>query len=123
MLITKETEEAKDKHFATRDISRRAKLAVEQNVRLFNSPQHKEVVEQVNVIVSKMFAHIDAVYETARPATKKFPAHTEVKFSNVVLFGRDKHTEVKRQVIKELSAFNLDLIYKPNTNSYSVKVK
>ncbi len=123
MFITKDTEEATNKHFAIKDISRRAKIAYDNNKQLFNDIEHKATVEHVRNILLTMFAHVDATFETARNSTKRYPAHTEVKCSNVTLYCRDKHVALKRTVVEQLGVLGLDLIYKPNTNSYSVKVK
>ena len=122
MFVTKDTEEATNKKFAIRDISRRAKVAYDQNVRLFNSPEHKATIEYVKNTMEGMFADVDAIFETARPATKRSPAHTEVKFNKVTLYKRERHLELKGEVVEKLGQLNIDLIYKPKTNSYSVKV-
>lgn len=123
MLITKDTNEAQNKFFAIQDISRRAKAAVNDNPELFNSMEHRALVTQVAGLLEMMFVAFDAKYETARPATKRFPAHTEVKFSRVTLYDRGQHKLLKQAVTNVLDELGLDLIYKPNTNSYSVKVK
>lgn len=123
MFITKDTEEATNKKFAVYDISKRAAKAYDNNKQLFNNAEHNATVEYVKQIVSTLFVHVDAVYETARNSTKRYPAHTEVKFSYCTLYSRDKHNALKREVVESLGAIGLDLIYKPNTNSYSVKVK
>lgn len=122
MIITKDTEEASNKRFAIEDIRKRAAKAYDDNTELFNDPKHISMVNTVRDLVSTLFAHCDAIYETARPATKRFPAHTEVKFNHCTLFDTKKHNALMQNIVEQLEEFDLDLIYKPGTNSYSVKI-
>jgi hypothetical protein len=63
-----------------------------------------------------------SIYHTARPATRKRPAHTEVKVDRAEQYTIVKHRELREQAVEKLAAMGLDLVYKPRTNSYSVHV-
>ncbi|MCA1800306.1 MAG: hypothetical protein LC650_03345 [Actinobacteria bacterium] len=122
MLVTKDTQEANSKFFAVADIDRRAKHAYNANKGLFNSKQHQQRVERVDQILRNMIAEYTQAYQTARAATKRRPAHTEVKYLRVIQYPTRKHLELKAEAVAELEALGLDLVYKPKTNSYSVHV-
>jgi len=122
MLVTKHTEESKSKFFAVADIDARAKAAYNANKALFTNPEHTQRVEQVDTILRNMVFAFTTAYQTARGATRRRPAHTEVKYDRVVQYSTPKHRELKAQAIQQLEQLGLDLVYKPRTNSYSVHV-
>ena len=122
MLVTKDTQEATHKFFAVADIDARAKAAYNSNKQLFTSKQHTTRVELVDSILRSMFAGYVTAYQTARSATRKRPAHTEVKYMRVTQYSTPKHRELKAQAVQQLEELGLDLVYKPKTNSYSVHV-
>ena len=122
MLVTKHTEESNNKFFAVADIDARAKAAYNANKQLFTSKAHVTKVELVDSILRNMLASYTSAYQTARSATRKRPAHTEVKYDRVVQHSTRKHRELKAQAVEQLAALGLDLVYKPKTNSYSVHV-
>ena len=122
MLVTKDTQEATHKFFAVADIDARARAAYNSNKQLFNSTQHTARVELVDSILRRMFVGYATAYQTARAATKRRAAHTEVKYYRVVTHTADKHRELKAQAVEQLAALGLDLVYKPKTDSYSVHV-
>ena len=122
MLVTKDTQESTHKCVAVADIDARAKAAYNANKSLFNSVQHKQRVELVDSILRNMIYAYTSAYQTARAATRKRPAHTEVKYDRVVQHSTPKHRELKAQAVEQLAALGLDLVYKPKTNSYSVHV-
>jgi len=76
----------------------------------------------VDSILRSMFAGYVTAYQTARSATRKRPAHTEVKYMRVTQYSTPKHRELKAQAVQQLEELGLDLVYKPKTNSYSVHV-
>ena len=122
MLVTKHTEESKSKFFAVADIDARAKAAYNANKALFTNPEHTQRVEQVDTILRNMVFAFTTAYQTARGATRRRPAHTEVKYDRVVQYSTPKHRELKAQAVAQLEQLGLDLVYKPRTNSYSVHV-
>ena len=122
MLVTKDTQEATHRFFAVADIEARARAAYNANKALFNSTEHKHKVELVDTILRSMLAGYTSAYQTARGATKRKPAHTEVKYDRVVQYSTPKHRELKAQAVEALAELGLDLVYKPRTNSYSVHV-
>jgi len=122
MLVTKHTEESNSKFFAVADINARAKAAYLANKSLFTSAEHTSKVEQVDSILRNMLFAYTTAYQTARSATKKRPAHTEVKYDRVVQYSTPKHRELKAEAVAQLEQLGLDLVYKPRTNSYSVHV-
>ena len=123
MLVTKDTQEATHKFFAVSDIDARARAAYNSNKQLFNSTQHTARVELVDSILRSMFAGYATAYQTARAATKRRAAHTEVKYYRVVTHTANKHRELKAAAVEQLAALGLDLVYKPKTDSYSVHVE
>jgi hypothetical protein len=122
MLVTKDTNESNSKFFAVADINARAKAAYNANKQLFTSKEHVTRVELVDSILRNMLFAYTSAYQTARNATRKRPAHTEVKYDRVVQYSTPKHRELKAQAVEQLAALGLDLVYKPKTNSYSVHV-
>ena len=122
MLVTKHTEESNSKFFAVVDINARAKAAYNANKSLFTSAEHTRKVELVDSILRNMIYAYTSAYQTARAATRRRPAHTEVKYDRVVQYSTPKHRELKAQAVAQLEEVGLDLVYKPRTNSYSVHV-
>ena len=122
MLVTKDTQESSSKYFAVEDINARAAAAYNANKKLFTSVQHTTKVALVDSILKRMFAGKVAAYETARSATKKRAAHTEVKYLRVVTYAAKQHTQLRAAAVAQLAELGLDLVYKPRTNSYSVHV-
>jgi hypothetical protein len=122
MLVTKHTEESTHKFFAVADIEARARAAYNSNKQLFQSKQHTTRVELVDSILKQMFVGYATAYQTARAATKKRAAHTEVKYMRVVTHSTNKHKQLRAAAVEQLAALGLDLVYKPRTNSYSVHV-
>lgn len=123
MLVEKETKEANSKFFAVADIDRRARAAYNSNKQLFTSKQHVTRVELVDSILRSMFAGYAVAYQTARAATKRRAAHTEVKYYRVVTHTANKHKQLRAAAVEQLAALGLDLVYKPKTDSYSVHVE
>jgi hypothetical protein len=123
MLVTKDTQESNCTWFAVQDIDARAKAAYNSNKQLFSSKQHTTKVELVDSILRSMFAGYTAAYQTARAATKRRAAHTEVKYHRVVQYSSNKHKQLRVAAVEQLAALGLDLVYKPKTNSYSVHVE
>lgn len=122
MLVTKDTQESNCKFFARADIDARAKHAYNTNKKFFESVEHKQRVELVDSILRKMLFSYTSAYQTARGATRRKPAHTEVKYDRVVQYSTPKHRELRARAVEALAALGLDLVYKPRTNSYSVHV-
>jgi hypothetical protein len=124
-MYIKVTEESTHAQFAAIDIARRAEMAIAQNPTLFGSTNHQSQVDAVEEAGRAYFAGWKAIYTTARPATRKRPAHTEVKFDKVEF--RIKNQDAARmQFMTELAAagvsYATNVIYKPKTNSISVLV-
>jgi len=122
MLVTKDTQESNCTWFAVQDIDARARAAYNSNKQLFTSKQHTTRVELVDSILKQMFVGYATAYQTARAATKKRAAHTEVKYMRVVTHSANKHKQLRVAAVEQLAALGLDLVYKPKTNSYSVHV-
>jgi len=122
MLTVKDTQESSSKFFAIADINARARAAYNANKQLFTSKQHTTKVELVDCILREMLAGYTTAYQTARAATKRKPAHTEVKYDRVVQYSIPKHRQLRERAVAQLAALGLDLVYKPRTNSYSVHV-
>ena len=122
MLVTKDTQEATHKFFAVADIEARSRAAYNSNKQLFQSKQHTTKVELVDSILKQMFVGYATAYQTARAATKKRAAHTEVKYMRVVTHSTNKHKQLRAAAVEQLAELGLDLVYKPKTNSYSVHV-
>jgi hypothetical protein len=89
---------------------------------LFNSVAHIQRVAQVDDILCTLLASYKQTYRTRRSATRNRPAHTEVKYMNVVQYSSTLHTIRRREAVDKLTAMGLDIVYKPKTNSYSVHV-
>ena len=86
---------------------------------MFDDPLHQQRVADVEAVCKGYFAGYAALYCTARPATRKRPAHTEVKVSRYVLSrGRDSakfKTDLETAGAREI-------VWKHNTESVSVHV-
>jgi len=122
MLVTKDTQESPSRFFAVADIDARAKAAYHANRKLFDSVEHQMMCDQVERILRSMVMGFRSLYHTARPATRKRPAHTEIKVDHAELYTVSRHKEAKAAAVEQLAALGLDLVYKPRTNSYSVHV-
>ena len=122
-MLVKDTENntRQSSWFAVEDINRRAEAAYLTHQELFDSVEHQARVAEVKQILRGFFAGWAAIYETARPKTKRRSAHTEVKFNRVV-FSR-KHR--RADLIAELTALGIstdNIVFKPATESLSVHV-
>lgn len=122
MFTVKETQESTNRAFAVADINRRAEQAYDSNRELFDSFEHQAKVAEAAAILKEMVASYIGAYETARPATSRKPAHTQVKLNRVSHYPMQEHRVRKGEAIKKLEALGLDLVYAPNTDSYSVAV-
>lgn len=120
-MIVKETEPAAVSWVAIRDIETRNAQALKQHWDVFDDPAH---VNRVNAVVAVARAHARswvAIYETARVATRRMPAHTEVKFYKV-----EYNPGQLAQMCDALENMGIagDCIrYKPATNSVSIHVR
>ena len=121
MLLVKDTQESNSKFFALQDIEARSTAAYNKHKSFFNSTKQQAKAQLVEDIVGKLFVGKRAIYWT--PRANKQGAYTEVKFDRVDLYPTRTHRTLKAQVVAQLEALGLDLIYKPKTNSYSVHVK
>jgi len=122
MLQVKDTNESVNKRFAVMDINSRARAAYRANRTLFDSASHQANVAAVdNILRNLVFSYTNA-YQTARPATRRKPAHTEVKYDRVVQYTVSEHKIRKQRAIQQLEQLGYTLVYKPRTNSYSVHV-
>lgn len=123
-MLIKDTESSTHQPawFAVEDINRRAAAAYNAHIELFTSDVHCARVEAVKSIMREYFASWAAIYETARPNTRRRAAHTEVKFNRVVLNRSRKRADF----LAALAAVGIaaeDVVYKPATESCSVHVK
>jgi hypothetical protein len=122
MLAVKDTEESKNAQFAVRDIERRARAAYRANKRFFADSEHLARVDRVDSILRTLCKSYLTAYRTARAATRRRAAHTEVKYDRVTQYETEQHEELREWAVRELDCMGLDLVYKPRTNSYSVHV-
>lgn len=122
MFTVLETQESTNRSFAVQDINRRAEYAYSNNRELFDSFEHQAKVAEAAAILKDMVASYVGAYETARPASSRRPAHTQVKLNRVTHYPMQEHRTRKAEAIKKLEALGLDLVYTPNTDSYSVAV-
>lgn len=116
---TKETRPSGASWFAIEDINRRAERAMDLHPDVFGSYAHQQSVAQVVELVKDYFASYGTLYETARPATKKRPAHTEVKIMRYVL-KRPRDASAFRAAIA--AAGGHEMVWKHNTESLSIHV-
>lgn len=119
-MIVKETEPASVPWVAIRDIQERSARAMNAHHDLFGDPNH---VNMVNAVVAVTRAHAEhwvAIYETARAATARMPAHTEVKFYKVsfAIGQRQKLCDA----LENLGIPGDMIRYKPATGSISIHV-
>lgn len=122
MLQVKDTTESTNKRFSVIDINRRARAAYRANRSFFDSQAHQAKVNAVdNILRNLVFSYTNA-YQTARPQTRRKPAHTEVKYDRVVQYSVKEHNTRKQTALAQLEELGLTLVYKPRTNSYSVHV-
>ena len=120
-MIIKDTETARVSWFAIEDIDRRSEAAYLQHQALFDSADHQARVAAVVKLTKEYLSGWNAIYETARGATRNRPANTEVKFGRIV-FTRKKKREDYVQQLVDLGIAREHIIYKPNTESLSVHV-
>lgn len=115
----KDTQPSNSSWFAIEDINRRAERAMDLHPDVFGSYAHQQSVAQVVELVKDYFASYGTLYETARPATKKRPAHTEVKIMRYVL-KRPRDASAFRAAIA--AAGGHEMVWKHNTESLSIHV-
>jgi hypothetical protein len=115
----KETHSAGSSWFAIEDINRRAAAAMDRHPDVFGSFGHQASVELVVDLVKNYFASYGVVYETARPATKRRPAHTEVKVQRYVLKSRRDITAFRNSIA---AAGGKEMNWKHKTESLSIHV-
>ena len=101
------------------DINRRAEYAYNTHQELFDSEEHKKRVFTARLLTKNYIADCAAVYETARQKTSRREAHTELKFNKCIL-NRKNSREDWLASIEELG--NIEVVYKPATNSYSLHI-
>ena len=123
-MLIKDTENAvtaQTAWFAVQDINRRAAHAYNSNRDFFDSADHQTRVSLVEQIMRDYFADWQAIYTTARAATRNRPAHTEVKFNRVMLDRK----KTRAQFLAALEAVGVSadcVVCKPATQSYSVHI-
>ena len=121
-MLKEDTKETRGSGWAwatIEDINRRAERAVDQYPHVFDDPLHQARVAAVEALCKGYFASYGAVYCTARPATRKRPAHTEVKVSRYVLSRVRDSAQFKKDLE---SAGAREIVWKHNTESVSVHV-
>jgi len=64
------------------DIDARIAKALRENPEVFDDAAHQAVCDAATEIGRNYFANYRKIYATARPATRRRPAHTEVKFED-----------------------------------------
>jgi hypothetical protein len=82
-MIEKDTHSNGSAWATKADIDARCAAAYDANRALFDSVQHQYLVAQVKQVCKKHFASYERLYDNCRPANKKRPAHTEIKFEDV----------------------------------------
>ena len=122
-MLIKDTESStrQSSWFAIEDINLRAAAAYNQNRALFDSVEHQERVAKVVALLRAYFAGWAAIYETARPATRNRPAHTEVKFNRVVINRAHRRADLEA-ALKKIGIHSNAIVFKPATESMSVHV-
>ena len=119
------TEEAFSSRFAAMDIARKAEVAVERHPELFTSPDHLTQVFEVQKITKKYLQSYGAIFQTARIATRKRPAHTELKFAYVSFPSKNRDVLLKN-FRDDLEKLRIDpdqqVVSKPNTASLSIHI-
>jgi len=101
------------------DINRRAEYAYNTHQELFDSVEHQSRIAQARARTENYLAGWVAVYETARQKTSRREAHTELKFNKCIL-NRKNSREDWLASIEELG--NIEVVYKPASNSYSLHI-
>jgi hypothetical protein len=104
---------------ALEDIDRRSELAVQRHPEVFDDIGHQSSVAEVEAICKKYFAAYGKIYCTARPATRKRPAHTEVKVCRYVLRANRDSNKFKTDLN---STGAKQIVWKHNTESVSIHV-
>lgn len=115
----KDTRPSNSSWFSIEDINARASRAMDLHPDVFGSSAHQTAVTQVVELVKNYFASYGTVYETARPVTKRRPAHTEVKVMRYVL-KRERDAAGFRASIA--AAGGQEMNWKHNTESLSIHV-
>ena len=116
---TKETRPSNSSWFAIEDINRRAERAMDLHPDVFGSFAHQESVAQVVELAKNYFSSYATLYETARAATKRRPAHTEVKIYRYVLKGSRDAAAFRAGIS---AAGGREMTWKHNTESLSIHV-
>lgn len=80
------------------DIDSRVEKALRENPEVFDSAAHQQACEAATEIGRAYFANYRKIYATARPATRKRPAHTEVKFEDYTKPRKSNVTELHRML-------------------------
>lgn len=92
----------------------------------FDDPAHIKRVEQITDCCRDYLRSWDKIYTTARFATKRSSEHTEIKFSNISLPTTANRVKLRQAFVAKLEALGVDasdIVPKPNTRSYSVRVR
>jgi hypothetical protein len=116
---TLDTQTSNSSWFAIEDINRRAARAMDLHPEVFGSFAHQTAVAAVVDTVKDYFASYGTVYETARPATRNRPAHTEVKVQRYVLKSRRDSTAFRNSI---KAAGGREMKWKHHTESLSIHV-
>ena len=121
MLVedTKSTAQSGAAYFAIEDIEAKAEAAVTRHPEVFDDSNHQSAVALVEQLAKDFFAGYGAIYSTARAATKKRPAHTEVKVSRYVL-RKTRDTDGFKENLEAAGA--KQIVWKPKTESVSFHV-
>ena len=119
MYIEKETQPAKFSFFAIKDINARVAHAIKEHPKLESCPQHQAKIQQVINLLKyhAQYSDYNNIYSTARAATAKMPAHTEVKINRM-----SSRMYKKDQLKCTINQLKYKLVYKPSTQSYSVHI-
>ena len=123
-MLIKDTENSIKQNgwFAVEDINRRAAHAYNTNRAFFDSIDHQAKVAMVERIGREYFASWAVIYNTARNKTRNRPAHTEIKFSRVILNRKRKRSDFLA-ALAAIGVAATDVVCKPATESYSIHVK
>ena len=121
MFIIKDTESLthQPSFFVKQDIQKRAKHAYNTNKNFFNCMHHQNRIAAAKSITLNYISSCAAIYTTARSKTKKREVHTELKFNKCVLNRKNS----RNKFLQQISALgNIEVVYKPATNSYSLHI-
>jgi len=116
---TKQTTGSQWSYFVIEDINQRAEAAMDQHPEVFEDDTHQVAVETIEQLAKNYFAGYNAIYSTARPATKKRPAHTEVKVSRYIL-RKSRDSNGFKKLLEAAGA--KQIVWKPKTESVSFHV-